>query len=523
MRFDWRHLPPLVAAAVAFALAAAAYAWMQAPGRFPDPDSFYHAAMGWRLAHGELVRAFPWLPLTTLATAFADHHFLYHVALVPFVAALGPVAGTRAAAVAFAALAVAVFHFVIRKLEVRHAWLFTFVFATAGSSVFRLNLAKANALAAVLVLLAFLAMRLDRRRALFAVAFLYVWTHGSWPLLLVLAAFDLLAERFAAPAREAWHLRLTPAASRLAAVAGGLLAGLVVNPYFPENLSFYWQQVVRIAVLGHASGVARGDEWTSIGLLDLFARNPGPFLVLAAVLGFLAFAVMWPRVLRSAARVERDDAQGVVLALVMSVALLLMTLRQQRQVEFLSPFLLLAAALLFSALFRRIDPAAARREFRKIFPRPHLPLLAAAFVAFALLNVGVRGLMQGRALFAEVRTHHAAPEIAAALRGVAPAGALVWHDRWDDFPAFFLYAPEFRYVAGLDPQFLASASPERYRLWEELKEGGVTDSAAVMRREFGASYAVVRADRAALIAALAADSSARLVYADSVASIYELR
>ena len=53
--------------------------------KFPDPDTFYHAKMAEFLANGELVKDFPWQQFTFLKDSFTDQHFLYHLALAPFV------------------------------------------------------------------------------------------------------------------------------------------------------------------------------------------------------------------------------------------------------------------------------------------------------------------------------------------------------------------------------------------------------------------------------------------------------
>ena len=46
----------------------------------------------------------------------------------------------------------------------------------------------------------------------------------------------------------------------------GVLAGLILNPYFPKNLEFYWIQIGKIAVANTASATRVGSEWYSLGL-----------------------------------------------------------------------------------------------------------------------------------------------------------------------------------------------------------------------------------------------------------------
>ena len=51
----------------------------------PDNDGFYHIKMAWLMRTEGLKPDFIWLPQSILNEEdFYDHHFLYHVALIPF-------------------------------------------------------------------------------------------------------------------------------------------------------------------------------------------------------------------------------------------------------------------------------------------------------------------------------------------------------------------------------------------------------------------------------------------------------
>ena len=51
----------------------------------PDNDGYYHIKMAYLMRTEGLKPNFIWLPLTILSPReFYDHHFLFHVALIPF-------------------------------------------------------------------------------------------------------------------------------------------------------------------------------------------------------------------------------------------------------------------------------------------------------------------------------------------------------------------------------------------------------------------------------------------------------
>src|SRR5512134_2858256 len=71
----------------------------------PDNDGYYHIKLAWLMRTEGLKPDFPYLPLSILNdNEFYDHHFLFHVALIPFT--FGDLRmGAKWAAVVFASLA----------------------------------------------------------------------------------------------------------------------------------------------------------------------------------------------------------------------------------------------------------------------------------------------------------------------------------------------------------------------------------------------------------------------------------
>jgi hypothetical protein len=91
-------------------------------------------------------------------------------------------------------------------------------------------------------------------------------------------------------------------------------------------------------------------------------------------------------------------------------------------------------------------------------------------------------------------------EITGLVKQNVPAGEAVFHAAWDSFPHLFFYAPEYRYVGGLDPVFVAAKSPDLYRRIRELGRGEPTEAwkgrtaPDVIRGEFGMEFAIVNTD-----------------------------
>lgn len=530
-----------------FLVAAAAYAYVQFQPTFIDPDSFYHAKMAVLMSERGVIRSFPWLPFTTLADAYADHHFLYHLLLIPFITALGPAVGTKALSVVLAAGAITAFYGLLRVHAVRYAWGYTFLLATTSSFIFRLNLAKAGAASVGLLLLALIAIRKRNPLALFVLAWLYVLLHGGWPIMAVVVCFYLgtriIVDRLydSHPVHSwagRWFWKRLFSGSRdavrdffsadevrhAAAAAAGLVAGIVINPYFPKNLAFYWEQIVQIGVINYQSTIGVGSEWYPYELDQLVGNTAGPFILMLLAVGLLAAMMFWNDiVVRGRAVIRRDEVTSRVAAMLLAIFFLIMTMRSKRHVEYFVPFFMLALALMSESLLSRLDFRALLARLRSIFPRPDV--LVPGFLAYwvvIFLFVGIRDVRLTEAIYADRGTPWTKYAKAAAwLRANTPEGSVVLHSDWDDFPPLFFHDDGNRYICGLDPTFMYRKDPDKYRTWVEITTGkrlsGIAETA---KRDFDARFLLVETDHAEMMNALRVDPHLSSVYADSEATIF---
>ncbi len=532
--------------AAVFFVALVVYAYVQFQPAFSDPDSFYHAKMGALMARDGVIRAFPWLPFTTLADAYADHHFLYHLLLVPFVNAFGAAMGTKVVSVALAACAIVAFYGLLRAHAVRHAWAFTAILGTTSSFLFRLNLAKAGAASVCLLLLALIAIRKKNPALLFVLSWLYVLLHGGWPLMAVVIVVHLFAraivdamhdrhpvhswagvwfwKRVFRGSRHALADFLATAEVRLAlAAACGLLCGLVINPYFPQNLAFYWEQIVQIGVINYRSRIGVGSEWYPYDLSNLIGGTCGPFVAMLIVIALLAAMMFWDDVVRRRhSAVRSDDATARVAFVILTTFFFVMTLRSQRHVEYFVPFFMTTVALFADSLFARLDARALVARLKTVLPRPEI--LVPAFLAYwvaVFLYVGARDVQATKDHYDDGLPWTKYEQAANWLRRNTPRGAVVLHSDWDDFPPLFFHDDRNRYVVGLDPTFMYRKDPDKYRTWADITTGrrlsGVAETA---KRDFDANFLLVENDHEAMLNAAKVDPHLFAAYHDDEVTIF---
>lgn len=489
-----------------FCLAAAVFALVHATPAFGDPDAYYHLWMAKRLLASGPVRSFSRLPFTTLADHFADQHFLYHLALAPFIGLFGDFWGLKIATVLFAALAMAVFCRLLEAYGVRRPMLWTLPLLFAPGFLFRLLLTKATALALAALFLFLIALKERKRRTAFAIAFGYVWLHGSWPLLIVAALADACARR---------------STKCLTAVFLGLGCGLVFNPFFPQNLFFYWEQIVRVAVIGNgASGVLVGQEWSPTDPVSLLAENFLVFLPLLAVTALTALTVRRGQPIRAEA-VPAERRRDILSLGALALILLLMTVRQSRHKEYFLPLLLAASALAGDSAFAAIDVRELATRVKARCGRAWRPIVGAILLALALF-AGFEAMVSQQ-LYARRLPWTRFAEAGAWMRAHLPPDAIVFQTGFNDMP-YLLYRDDAqRYLIGLDPRFFSDKDIAKYWEWRDISEGRRrVGLAGLIEKDFGARYVFLDRDHEPLSPLIRKDPSFVRVYQDEEAEVWRV-
>lgn len=506
------HNPPMRRASLVFLLAAAWFSFFQPWGAFADPDAFYHAKMAALMLKQGPLHAFPWLDLTAFSQPFADHHFLFHFLLLPFVKWFGMFPGTQIAAVIFAAAFIAVMDFVLRRMRFQHAGFWTVLVAVSAPMVVRLSFAKASPIALIWFVLGMMAVAKRKRALGFLIGVGFALSHGGWIILLVcqtMFAFgEMIFLRFVGD--RPWREALRPPSLRtVACSAAGTVVGTMVHPNFPGNIQFLWVQVVQIGLGTPYDRVTLGAEWLPPSVSDVFGSF-GPFLVASCFLLFgLLFAMRKP--------LDKPRAQFVIAWSFPVAGLFALTFKSIRAIEYLVP----ALAIWFAALWTLVDFSQWRSEFRKTWEQTARPLgKHGSSVLLFVMSALFAAMFMHDARWSWYELHHNLlpyDDVAAAMQPIsfeAEPGERVYHSSWDFFPQLFAADDRLRYVVGLDPTFLLAAHPDLSDAFRDLSIGRNTSTAyAIIHGQFGSRYAIVDWKRSPILAEmLSRDSRFALLY-----------
>jgi hypothetical protein len=456
--------PTLLAAAIGLAtFFAVAYILLAMPV-LPDTDSYFHLAVARLYAEEGMVNALPWARYSVMHERYGDKELLFHLLLIPVTFGDAATNG-RLAVAALNGVIAALLALLGIELAGRHgAWLAPLLYATAPYFWSRTIRLRPELLSLILLLAILLAARRGRAWlcALLACAYALGYTAfhvvAALALLLMTPQVSSLATRPATGEKHARGLanqrcrpgRLGMLATRRwrigLSILGGLGAGLLLHPHFPDNLAIWWLQNVRYFLLKSSLDV--GVEIGAPRIIDLVLHNAGWWL--AAI----ALAILL--------RPKRPDAFVGVPAAVFAA----LQLAMERMSIYFFPFASLA-------LMRRDET----RRVRGAWLAAIAILAIAASAPFTIASL--RHLMQ-----------RVPPDLErdyAAMAARIPPGAKI-AARWGPTDAYVFYAPQGRYLDVLDPLFMAVAHPRAYAAYRRLFEDPSADLAAIAKDELDSDY-----------------------------------
>jgi hypothetical protein len=471
-----------------FGLFFIALSWIQfSTPNLPDNDGYYHIRFAALMREQGLKPPFPYLPLTILnPREFYDHHFLYHVALIPF--SLGDLRlGAKWSAVIFASLAFLVIWWLFHRRQVPYAGIWSLgLLGLSQAFLFRMSVTRAQSLSLLVLALGLYCMLEGRYQLLGGVAFLYVWMYDAFPLILLMAMVFALASWLSVRRLE-WH--------PLAWAGAGVALGLVLNLYFPFDLLFIFRHL--IPKLTETTAVNVGSEWYPYTTQQLLS-NSG-FALLIFLLGILALGL----------REEKMDLQTGT-SLLLAIIFLVMLFQARRFVEYFPPFALIFAAFAWKPLIDQWP-----EKFRKRFLIPGLSIM--------LLIGMARTLPDARASMQTAQPYDLFAGASRWLMENTPAQARVFQTDWDDFPRLFYYNTRNTYLVGLDPTYMQLYDPFRYDFWVQITQGKVENLSEVIPRDFGARYVVSDLKHGDFLRRADADAGMVQVFRDDNAVVFEIR
>lgn len=487
-----------------------------------DNDGFYHIKMAWLMRTEGLKPAFPWLPLTILnLREFYDHHFLFHVAMIPFT--FGDlVSGAKWAAVTFASLAFLAVWYLLFSQKIKYAWLWSMgLLAVSEAFLYRMSIPRAQSLSLGVLALAMAWMLQGNYRRLGILSFFYVWLYDAFPLLLALSFLYVIAGLITEK-----HLDFRP----LIYVGAGLLLGLLVNPYFPFDIIFAYRHM--LPKLVGATSIRVGSEWYPYTTEQLLG-NALPALVVFTG-GVFALGL-------AGQKMDLRTAFGLLASLLFG----LMLFQARRFIEYFPAFALIFAAFAFQPVFQasqsevetqpgppddcsgkidsgRMGIASSSRLISGLFDGKRQRLVYTTVSLLVVLVFAARSITDARASMLSSKPFNLYAGASVWLQKNTPSEARVFQTDWDDFPRLFFYNTHNTYLIGLDPTYMQIADPDLYNLWVRITQGKIINLSQIILERFGATYIHTDLDHTEFIQIAERDPGLKEVYRDNQALIFQV-
>lgn len=503
-----------------------------------DWDGYYHirwSSLLWEnFSQGKWLPSFDWLPLTVLNPQhYNDHHFLFHLLQIPFLWFFEPVMAAKVAAVVFATLAVFSVYWLIYhyKIDYLLIWLAA-ILTCANMFYYRMNMAKAPALT-IIITIAGIYLLFERKYVwLFPLMFAFVWTYSLFPLLWFAAMIWTII--------IAWNERRFEWRPIVYTTAG-MIAGNVINPYFPSNLYLFWEHFITKFKVGSDFAVAVGGEWYPYTGMELLTHFP--VAMLAMLLGYIffmpkngklpekaTFFLMFVSILFAAQFRSKRFAEYFPPFAVLFLAFSLQAFREKSVVELpedfkreIEPYLDVDKKTEKQVIWLNLREAAV--WVLGVFLAIYFLVNITGFHRFGIDQEGLAETIAGNeANDRYQRAMEWATGVDANGKENIPKGERIFNANWDDFPKLFFFDTKHSYVYGLDPNYLYSQNPDLYKLLLDITSGKIDDPAPLIREKFGANYVFVDAkENEDLVAKLLDSGWAEMAYEDEEARLIRIR
>lgn len=507
-----------------FLILATYYSFIQWNHYLGDPDGFYHAKMAMFLREGTLLKELPWMQYSSISQRFTDHQLLYHLFLVPFTFIGNPLIGVKVSAVVFSALMGSSFYWLFKKLQIIWPWLWVFLIISLADLNFRVSLIKVNSWSLIFICLLIYGLYHKKAWLTFVLSFFFVWLYGGWPIALLIGLMFWLATKAYDHAHHkkiklfhrklviTWEERHKFIANQkiLLFLAGGLLAGVIINPYFPYNLKFYYEQFFLIGVVNYGYLFPVGAEWYSSSPMQVMSSGSHFF-----ALAIIAFVILFFN--------HKKISHFTWLSLGLSILFFFLTIKSRRFVEYYLPFLLFFNASAWTDIIKKIGFKTITKYLVSLsyWQKIYLSLCSTVFVIILMPSVYQKIL--------ETKIPSRSPmnqyqPVSSWLKNNAKPQSVVLNTNWSEWPMLFYHNDQNYYIIGLDFSFMYFYDPILQKKYLDITRGDLKDNLAQeITENFGAQYILLEKTRhAKLNENLKKDQNILLVYEDKEFIVYQI-
>lgn len=383
---------------------------------------------------------------TILANNYADIQVLFRILLIPFTF-LGLEFGAKISAILFGAIAFTVFFWFLAENRIRHAFFWSLLYLfTSEALMYRFMLPRQMPLVISLLLLTVYFLRRKKYIYLFFTMLAHALLHSSFVFQFLIVILYFIFERISSKKLN-YKIILYPSL--------GIIAGMIFNPYFPNNIVMAYMQIFKVNLIGNLYNA----EWKAWTFVESIKNN---ILVLAY------FAVIASVILKTK-KIDKNNLFFLTLALFF----LAYTALSRRMQEYLVPFSIIALALILNDYI----PISKNWLFNKFKYTAIIFLVIASGINFTILKEDIKN---NTFLYNfENCTDW--------INNNVQKNSLVFVNAYS-FPYLFFKDSDARYTHGIDLTYSYLYDNERFKRYMGILQGTLKSDADYIIKDYNPDY-----------------------------------
>ena len=230
-------------------------------------DGWLHIKMADIIKENGFIQQFPYTTESILADNYADLQLLFRIILIPFTF-LGLILGAKIASILFSTLCFTFFYWYLKKNSINYPLIWTSLYAISSIDLmYRFLEPRAMPLAMLSLILTFYFIDKRMYKSLMVTSLLFTWLYAGFVFQLVVIVVYLILNTIISKKLEL-KLLIYPLV--------GVFLALIINPYFPKNISFIFTQLFQVNLLGNMYNM----EWKPWNIKELLIFNYLLFILL---------------------------------------------------------------------------------------------------------------------------------------------------------------------------------------------------------------------------------------------------
>lgn len=435
---------------------------------FSGEDSFYHVGMAKYIVSHGITDRFPYLYFTNLHEHYVNHHLLFHLFLIPFIKVFGEINGPKIFISIIFGLIFVFIYLIFKHFKIRVGLFYAIclIFLMPCDFYFRMNFIRDPAPSLLFMIISYYLILVRKPLALFILSFAFSWLYGGFFFIPILVLFYLISQILL---KEKLDLKIATYS-----LLGSTL-GLIINPYFPANISFLYSQIF---LTGLGAKPYSGGEWRSYEAFYWLKISIVPIIIFCSSILVLSLK-------------NTKISSKVLSAFMFGLLLLFLQMKSQRFVEYWPLWAGMTGIIIFGQdLYQYFINLLYKNNLVKL-------MIVTVFVAAGAMGLIIKSAHEITKAKGDTATpidYSETKNVMEYVSNHSNDGEIIFTDDWDVFPFYFYFNQKNYYLVGLDPEFMNQYDPKLYKEYASISSGHDANKLERIKNDFKASWVIIGSD-----------------------------